>query len=86
MFRFHHTLECNMLYGLRESLIILTEDGLENVIQRHYKAVQHLYKGLKQLDLKFFIPDESKRMSSITTVYVPEGIHCRDVMNYLMEK
>ncbi len=42
---YHHTGPVNALYGLREGLAILAEEGLENCWRRHRECADKLHKG-----------------------------------------
>jgi hypothetical protein len=44
---YHHTGPVNSLYGLREGLAILAEEGLEKCWERHARCAQKLHQGKK---------------------------------------
>ncbi len=70
---YHHTAPVNTLYGLHESLVMLTEEGLENAWARHQQNHQLLKEGLKSLEINFLV-NEVDRLPQLNTVYVPEGV------------
>ncbi|TFE71549.1 pyridoxal-phosphate-dependent aminotransferase family protein [Methylacidiphilum caldifontis] len=69
---YHHTAPTNNNYGLHEALRLILEEGLENRWQRHHNAYCRLKKGLSELGLEFFTPD-NRRLSQLNAVKVPEG-------------
>jgi len=70
---YHHTAPVNGLYGLHESLLILSEEGLEKSWQRHRTQHIALRAGLEALGLSFLV-DEEARLPQLNTVCVPEGV------------
>ncbi|MFW5426557.1 MAG: pyridoxal-phosphate-dependent aminotransferase family protein [Methylophagaceae bacterium] len=70
---YHHTAPVNTLYGLHESLVMLTEEGLENSWARHQANHQLLKTGLESLDIGFLV-NEADRLPQLNTVFIPDGI------------
>lgn len=81
----HHTLPVTSLYCLRESLALISEQGLENSWRRHKETTAHLYKHLQEMGLKFFVKDPEIRLPTITTVTVPAGYNWRDIVSYVLD-
>ena len=52
---YHHTAPINPLYGLHESLLMLTEEGLEAAWRRHAELHAALVEGLEGLGLSMFV-------------------------------
>jgi alanine-glyoxylate transaminase/serine-glyoxylate transaminase/serine-pyruvate transaminase len=69
---YHHTAPVNTLYGLHESLVMLTEEGLENSWSRHKENHLLLKAGLSELGISYLV-DESSRLPQLNSVYIPEG-------------
>lgn len=69
---YHHTAPINAIYGLREALRIIVEEGLENRIARHTRNAAALRAGLEAMGLKLFAQEDA-RLPSLTTVCVPDG-------------
>ena len=42
---YHHTGPINLIYGLREGLAMIAEEGLEKCWDRHRSVAQKLYQG-----------------------------------------
>ena len=69
---YHHTAPVNTLYGLHESLVMLTEEGLENSWSRHKENHLLLKAGLSELGISYLV-DKSSRLPQLNSVYIPEG-------------
>lgn len=69
---YHHTAPINALYGLREALRLIAEEGLEARYARHSRNAAALHAGLEAMGLSLFA-QEGHRLPSLTTVSVPEG-------------
>jgi len=70
---YHHTAPINALYALHEALLMLKEEGLENVWARHRANYEALRDGLQAMGLEFLVKEEN-RLPQISTVKVPEGV------------
>ncbi|XP_059134531.1 alanine--glyoxylate aminotransferase [Peromyscus eremicus] len=81
----HHTTPVTSLYCLRESLALISEQGLENSWQRHREATAYLHKRLQELGLQLFVKDPAIRLPTITTVTVPAGYNWRDIVSYVLD-
>jgi alanine-glyoxylate transaminase/serine-glyoxylate transaminase/serine-pyruvate transaminase len=71
---FPYTPSIPMLYGLREALAILLEEGLENVFQRHHHLAEGVraavYQGWK---LKLCAKAPEWHSDTVSAIMVPEG-------------
>ncbi len=70
---YHHTAPVNMNFGIRESLRLLIDEGLENSWKRHIKNANLLWSGLEKLGLELHV-DEAYRLPTLTTVKIPDGV------------
>ncbi|UTW58301.1 alanine--glyoxylate aminotransferase family protein [Kordiimonas sp. SCSIO 12603] len=82
---YHHTAPVNALYGLHEALVMVSEEGLENVWVRHAVMHEALAAGLEKLGLKFLV-DEEIRLPQLNAMVVPDGVDEASVRAYLLEK
>src|SRR5690606_38359708 len=71
---YHHTAPINMNYGLREALRLVAAEGLEARWERHRANAELLWQGLRDLGLECHV-DEEFRLTTLTTVRVPEGVN-----------
>jgi (S)-ureidoglycine---glyoxylate transaminase len=71
----HHTAPTSMVYGLREALRAVVEEGLPARFARHRLHGDALRAGLAALGLSFFgnEPPE-RRLPMLTPMIVPEGV------------
>lgn len=70
---FPYTPATNMLYGLREALIMLEEEGLDNVFARHQRHASATRAAVRQWGLDLQCDHPPDYSSSLTAVRVPEG-------------
>ena len=82
---YHHTAPVNTLYGLHESLIMLTEEGLENSWQRHQDNHILLRDGLQNLGINFLV-DESSRLPQLNSIFIPKNTDDEKVRSSLINK
>jgi alanine-glyoxylate transaminase / serine-glyoxylate transaminase / serine-pyruvate transaminase len=61
-----------VMLALREALIEIKEEGIENRWKRHELLAEAFRAGLEALNLKP-VPDRESRSPTVTTFYVPEG-------------
>jgi len=78
---FPYTPSLPMLYGLRESLAMLNEEGLENVFQRHaYLAAGTRAAVMDGWKLKLCAAAPKWYSDTVSAVMVPEGINGAEVI------
>jgi alanine-glyoxylate transaminase/serine-glyoxylate transaminase/serine-pyruvate transaminase len=70
--KYHHTAPVNMIYGLREALRIIAEEGLEARFARHRLNHRALVAGLEAMGITLLVP-EAERLPMLTAVRIPEG-------------
>ena len=70
---FPYTPATNLLYGLDEAINILTEEGLENVFNRHKRFAEATRIAVNAWGLEILCKNPNEYSSSLTAVLVPEG-------------
>ncbi|MFB6192473.1 MAG: aminotransferase class V-fold PLP-dependent enzyme, partial [Haloarculaceae archaeon] len=80
---YHHTPPTSALYGLREALRIVAEEGLEERWERHRRVAGKLVDGLESLGLELFA-DRDHWLPSLNTVEVPDGVDDTAVIEFLL--
>ncbi|MBL7225600.1 MAG: alanine--glyoxylate aminotransferase family protein [Desulfobacteraceae bacterium] len=70
--KYHHTAPINMIYGLREALRIIAEEGLEARFARHMLNHRALVAGIEGMGLSMLVP-EGERLPMLNAVRIPEG-------------
>jgi len=70
----------SLIYGLKESIALLREEGLENVIERHARLARATREAARALGLELL----AKAPSNVATAMVmPEGIDAEDLRKIL---
>lgn len=80
---YHHTAPINTNYGLRESLRIVAEEGLEQRWKRHQQNAEMLWNGLEELGLTCHVEREL-RLPTLTTVRIPDGVDGKAIAKKLL--
>ncbi len=70
---YHHTTPANMVYGLYQALLLILDEGMEKVFQRHKENQLLLVKGLEELGMKMLV-EAPYRLPMLNAVSVPQGI------------
>ena len=70
---FPYTPPTNLLYGLREALLMLREEGLDNVFKRHDRHAEATRAAVRAWGLEIVCEDPREYSSSLTAVFTPEG-------------
>ncbi len=70
---FPYTPATNLLYGLREALRMLVEEGLENVFKRHDRHAEATRRAVRAWGLEILCLDPARYSSSLTAVLMPPG-------------
>ena len=70
---FPYTPPLQLIYGLRESLEMLLEEGLENVFARHHRMAEGVRQAVAAWGLKLCANSPDLYSDSVSAIYVPEG-------------
>jgi alanine-glyoxylate transaminase/serine-glyoxylate transaminase/serine-pyruvate transaminase len=82
---FPYTPATNLLYGLRESLNMLHEEGLENVFARHARHGEATRRAVGAWGLETVCADPERYSSSVTAVFVPPTSNADDFRKVVLE-
>jgi alanine-glyoxylate transaminase/serine-glyoxylate transaminase/serine-pyruvate transaminase len=80
---FPYTPATNLLYGLRESLRMLFEEGLDQVFSRHLRHAEATRRAVRGWGLEIHCLNPDEYSPALTTVVMPEG-HDADVLRKLI--
>ncbi|HYF93198.1 MAG TPA: alanine--glyoxylate aminotransferase family protein [Symbiobacteriaceae bacterium] len=80
---FHHTMSSTLVYGLREALRIVLEEGLDARFERHAKASRAFEAGLEAMGLTLFT--KGPRLPVLKVVNIPEGVEDAPLRRRLLE-
>src|SRR5438094_3695357 len=70
---FPYTPATNLLYGLREAIRMLEEEGLANVFARHDRHAEATRRAVRAWNLEILCQDPAEYSSSLTAVMMPAG-------------
>ncbi len=68
-----YTPATNLLYGLREALDMLEEEGLANVVARHERHGEATRRAVRAWGLEVVCLDEREHSPVVTAVLLPDG-------------
>ena len=83
--KYHHTAPINMIYGLREALRLIVEEGLEQRFERHRLNHRALVAGIEAMGLAMLVP-VSIRLPMLNAVRIPDGIEDMKVRKVLLNQ
>jgi alanine-glyoxylate transaminase/serine-glyoxylate transaminase/serine-pyruvate transaminase len=70
---FPYTPATNLLYGLREALAMLREEGLPNVFARHARHAEATRRAVRAWDLEILCAEPAEYSNVLTAVMMPQG-------------
>jgi alanine-glyoxylate transaminase / serine-glyoxylate transaminase / serine-pyruvate transaminase len=83
---FPYTPPTNLLYGLREALVMLEEEGLAEVFARHDRHAEATRLAVRGWGLEVLCADEREHSSSLTAVLMPDGHDADAVRRLILER
>ncbi len=83
---FPYTPATNLLYGLREAIAMLREEGLENVFARHRRHAAATRMAVQAWGLEVLALDPREYSNSLTAVVMPEGHDADHFRNVTLEE
>jgi alanine-glyoxylate transaminase/serine-glyoxylate transaminase/serine-pyruvate transaminase len=78
---FPYTPSIPMLYGLRESLAMLFEEGLDAVFARHARLAEGVRAAVRAWGLKLCARSPKWYSNTVSAIMVPEGKNAADVID-----
>jgi len=82
---FPYTPATNLLYGLREALAMLEEEGLENVFARHQRHAEATRRAVRAWGLEVLASNPAEYSASLTAVLLPAGHDADRVRKTILE-
>jgi alanine-glyoxylate transaminase/serine-glyoxylate transaminase/serine-pyruvate transaminase len=83
---YHHTPPISLIYGMREALRLVLEEGLEPRWERHRQNQQALVAGVEAMGIELFVSNSADRLTTVTSVNVPKGIDDAKVRQQLLDE
>ena len=71
--KYHHTMSSTLIYGLREALLMVEEEGLAERQSRHERNHLALVAGIEAMGLSV-LPPEAERLWTLNAVQMPAGV------------
>jgi alanine-glyoxylate transaminase/serine-glyoxylate transaminase/serine-pyruvate transaminase len=78
---FPYTPSLPLLYGLRESLAMLREEGLENVFARHHRLAEGTRAAAKAWGLELCARQPKWNSDTVSAIMVPAGVNAAEVID-----
>jgi len=83
---FPYTPATNLLYGLKESLQMLREEGLQNVFARHQRLGEATRRAVSAWGLENVALDPKEFSNSVTAVYTPAGHSADELRRVILDR
>jgi len=68
------------LYGLREALDMIAEDGMPAIAARHARLAEGVRRAVAAWGLRFCARDPERRSNTVTAIRVPDDVDARQVI------
>ena len=81
-----YTSATNLLYGLREALAMLQEEGLENVFARHARHGAATRAAVEAWGLEVLCADPREHSGSLTAILMEDGQDADEVRRVILER
>lgn len=78
---FPYTPSLPLLYGLRESIAVLMEEGLENVFARHHRLAEGTRQAVKAWGLELCARAPKWYSDTVSAILVPSGVNGAEVID-----
>jgi alanine-glyoxylate transaminase/serine-glyoxylate transaminase/serine-pyruvate transaminase len=82
---FPYTPPTNLLYGLKEALLMMREEGLANIFHRHDRYAEATRAAVKAWGLEIVCEEPREYSSSLTAVFMPEGHNADKLRAVILE-
>jgi len=83
---FPYTPATNLLYGLREALLLLEEEGLDKVFARHARHAEATRRAVRAWGLELNPLDQREHSNSLTAVRMPDGYDADRLRAVILER
>lgn len=82
---FPYTPATNLLYGLREALLMLQEEGLANVFSRHQRHAEATRRAVRTWGLEILCANPAEYSPALTAVMMPAGHDADKLRGVILE-
>src|SRR5215470_3349418 len=77
---FPYTPATALIFGLKESLTMLEEEGLNNVFSRHARLAEACRRSVKAMGLELLAKNTKESSNTLTAVCIPSGFDSDDYL------
>ena len=82
---FPYTPPLQLLFGLRESLKMLFEEGLDNVFARHFRIAEGVRQAVDAWGLTLCAKSPDLYSDTVSAIYVPDGLDSNILTNHAFD-
>lgn len=82
---FPYTPATTLLRGLRASIDLLLDEGLDNVFARHYRLAEAVRRSVRAWGLKLCAREKKWESDTVSAIKVPEDIDAKDVISHAFQ-
>jgi len=79
---FPYTPPLQLIYGLKESLAMLFEEGLDNVYARHHRLAEGVRQAVAAWGLELCAKSPELYSDTVSAIYVPEGFNSNQLTEH----
>jgi alanine-glyoxylate transaminase/serine-glyoxylate transaminase/serine-pyruvate transaminase len=83
---FPYTPSTNLLYGLKEAVAMLLEEGLDQVFARHDRHAEATRRAVRGWGLEILATNPREYSSSLTAILMPEGHDADALRDVILER
>lgn len=83
---FPYTPPTNLIHGLKEALVMLDEEGIENVYARHYRLAQGVREAVQAWGLTLCARSADLYSDTVSAISVPDGFDSNALVHHAYEK
>ncbi|RDE22859.1 aminotransferase class V-fold PLP-dependent enzyme [Motiliproteus coralliicola] len=83
---FPYTPPLQLIYGLKESLSMLFEEGLDNVYARHHRLAEGVRQAVAAWGLRLCANSPELASDTVSAIYVPEGFDSNELTDHAFNK
>ena len=83
---FPYTPSVPLLYGLRKSLELLLDEGIDNVIKRHHRLAEGVRMAIKAWGLKLCARKPQWHSDTVSAIFVPPEYDARQVIEHAYKR
>jgi alanine-glyoxylate transaminase/serine-glyoxylate transaminase/serine-pyruvate transaminase len=83
---FPYTPATNLLFGLREAILMLLEEGLDHVFARHDRHAEATRRAVRAWGFEVLAKNSAEFSSSLTAVRLPEGYDADTLRSLILQR